>query len=68
MLAQREREDMLRLLAVAGQAAGAQRLADDYVIPAEAWAERVEQMGWTPGEAAEARRAAVAAFIDAAEG
>jgi len=67
MLRERERWDMLRLLAVAGQAAGAARLADDYVTPAEDWADKVEEMGWTPGELAANRQAAVAAFLDAAE-
>jgi hypothetical protein len=68
MLAQSEREDMLRLLAIVGQGVGAQDLAEQYITPAEGWADKVEELGWTPGQQAAMRQAAVAAFLDAAEG
>jgi len=68
MLAQHEREDMLRLLTVVAQYQGATRLAEEYETPREEWAATVEEMGWTPGQAAADRQAAVRAFIDAAEG
>jgi len=67
MLAQREREDMLRLLAVVGQGVGAKRLSEEYEPPREEWAAKVDEMGWTPGDAAAERQARVQAFLAAAE-
>ena len=67
MLAQHEREDLLRLLTLVGQGVGHKRLPDEYATPREDWMAKVEEMGWAPGDAAAERQAAVRAFLDAAE-